>query len=234
MVLRRSTQLMQNTTDAVFLIDRNNSFLQSQISEISNMIKLAVVDGDAFWCDMLGNYFQKSNHATSISIYHDEINFQNKIATIDVQIIIIDSSLPCLNIMHFINQCKLQRPEINLVVSSAWVQHDLVYKCLKAGASGYINKFSPPEEIVEVIKNISSEKSVLQLQIAEQLLLQKSFLESNNLTHLQRQLVNLTSKGFSFTEMVITLKCTREQLQLITFDIYKLMHQKVLLKNWLK
>jgi DNA-binding NarL/FixJ family response regulator len=142
-------------------------------------------------------------------------------------IVVLDITLPGTNILKLITTSKKTRPEISFIISSAWVQHDWVYQCLCAGASGYVNKFSDAKHLIKTIHEISSGQAQLSLPVA-QLIHDEHALQTNSIfTQIQSQIIKLFAAGHSHAHVGNALKKTSTELQLQIGTIYNALHQSL-------
>lgn len=84
-------------------------------------------------------------------------------------IIILDISMPKRNGIDILNQLKIEKPDVPVLILSVHPEEQYAIRMLKAGASGFINKASAPEELVEAIKKILSGGKYISPLVADQL-----------------------------------------------------------------
>ncbi len=120
-------------------------------------------------------------------------------------LVLLDISLPDKHGMDVLKQLKLEQPDIKVIVLSMYPEDQYGVRALKAGAVGYINKQSAPENLVGAIQQVISGKKYISGTLAEQLL-NNLIGESQELLH-QRlsnreyQTLCLMSSGNSLTEI---------------------------------
>src|SRR5262245_39157471 len=68
------------------------------------------------------------------------------------QVIVTDISMPFLNGLDAIRQIKKDRPESRIIVLTMHAEPDLAVQAFRAGASGYVLKTSPGEELTEAVR----------------------------------------------------------------------------------
>jgi len=68
------------------------------------------------------------------------------------EVVLADLSMPRMDGIAAIRQIKLEAPECAVVVLTIHHDDDHLFAAIKAGASGYVLKDAPPEQMVEAIR----------------------------------------------------------------------------------
>ena len=120
-------------------------------------------------------------------------------------LVLLDISLPDKHGMDVLKQLKLEQPDIKIIVLSMYPEDQYGLRALKAGAVGYINKQSAPENLVSAIQQVIRGKKYISGTLAEQLL---NNLIGDSQDQLHQSLSNreyqtlcLMSSGNSLTEI---------------------------------
>ena len=69
-------------------------------------------------------------------------------------IVLMDFAMPILNGMEATRQIKKQFPEVKVLILSMYKDEEYIINCLKAGALGYVNKQTTPEDLLKAIDTI--------------------------------------------------------------------------------
>ena len=117
--------------------------------------------------------------------FHDITLIQNDISTgeellqvlrkTEVDVIILDVSLPGRSGLEVLKQVKILHPKTNVLILSMYPEDQFAIRMLKAGASGYLHKDSSPDVLIEAIRVISKGGEYLSPEITKLL-----FREMNN------------------------------------------------------
>ena len=78
----------------------------------------------------------------------------NKVRTKDPDVVILDMSMPEMDGLDVLKQLKIERPRLPVLILSIHSENQYALRVLKAGASGYINKSSAPDELIRAIKKV--------------------------------------------------------------------------------
>lgn len=84
-------------------------------------------------------------------------------------LVITDIVMPGRSGLDILNEIRKYSPQLPVLVLSMFAEEQYAMRVLKAGASGYLNKMSAPEEIIKAISVVSHGKKYLTPLVAEQL-----------------------------------------------------------------
>ena len=85
-------------------------------------------------------------------------------------VVITDINLPQKSGIDCVSELKLQHPDIQFIMFTIYEDNDQVFDALKAGASGYILKNTPPEKILSSIIELYDGGSPMSPKIARKVL----------------------------------------------------------------
>lgn len=190
-----------------------------------NTINVALVEGDK---ELNSICFSVLSNAQAIEVterFFNFLSFQKYLLDIKSSIVVLDITLPGINILDLISSSKKTRPDISFIISSAWVQHDWVYQCLCAGASGYVSKFGNAQQLIKTIHEISAGQAQLSLPVA-QLIHAEHLIQSNSkFTQIQSQIIKLFASGHSHAHVCNALNKTIAEVQFQIGTIFNALHQ---------
>jgi two-component system, NarL family, invasion response regulator UvrY len=84
-------------------------------------------------------------------------------------LVVLDLNLPGIGGLEAIARLKVVDPAARILVLSMHDDQIHVIRALRAGATGYVSKSAPPEEIIEAISQAASGRPYLEHEIAEEL-----------------------------------------------------------------
>lgn len=88
----------------------------------------------------------------------------------DFDAVVLDINMPGMDGLDTLKQLRAIRPDIPVLVLSMHAEEEYAIRVLKAGASGYLNKESAPDELVTAIRRISQGGKYMSSEVAECLL----------------------------------------------------------------
>lgn len=78
-----------------------------------------------------------------------------ELRTVKTNVIILDIGLPGRSGLEVLKQVHLLYPKIKILVLSMYPEDQFAIRAIKAGASGYLHKDSPPQVLYEAINTIA-------------------------------------------------------------------------------
>ena len=84
-------------------------------------------------------------------------------------VVLMDVSMPERNGIDTLKLLKKEFPKLPVLILSMHPEEHYAVRALKAGASGYLNKQSAPEQLVTAIRQVASGKKYVSATVAEQL-----------------------------------------------------------------
>jgi DNA-binding NarL/FixJ family response regulator len=102
---------------------------------------------------------EASNSAELIHKLHDH----------DYDAIILDISMPGRSGLETLKEIKALKPTLPVLILSMHPEEQYAVRAIKAGAAGYLNKDSAPEELINALKTISRGRKFISPTLAEQL-----------------------------------------------------------------
>lgn len=85
-------------------------------------------------------------------------------------LVISDLDMPGRSGLEALEQIKMLRPDLPVLILSIYPEDLYALRVLKAGASGYLNKNSAPDELIVAIQRIALGKKYITPEIAEKFL----------------------------------------------------------------
>ncbi|HLY70960.1 MAG TPA: response regulator transcription factor [Puia sp.] len=84
-------------------------------------------------------------------------------------VVISDISMPGRSGLEVLQQIKQDQPKLPVLILSVHSEDQYALRVLKAGASGYLNKDSAPEELVKAVNQLMLGKKYISASVAEKL-----------------------------------------------------------------
>lgn len=86
-------------------------------------------------------------------------------------IIILDLAMPGGNGLEALKQIKSNHPQLPVMILSMFPEDQYAVRTIRAGAAGYLNKESAPEELVQAIQKILHGGEYISASVADELVL---------------------------------------------------------------
>ena len=98
-------------------------------------------------------------------------------------VILLDISMPGKNIIDILKMVKIMIPQIPILILSMYPEDQYAIQMIRYGASGYLNKGSAPEQLVQAVRKVASGGRFLSPAMTEQLLFEISANKNNKSPH---------------------------------------------------
>ena len=124
----------------------------------------------------------------------------------DWDLVISDLDMPGRSGLEALEQIKLIKPEIPVLILSIYPESLYAVRVLKAGAAGYMNKNSAPEELIAAVQRIGLGRKYITPEIAEKLVDIKFNQEPHELlSNREFEIFKLLAWGKTITQISKTL-----------------------------
>jgi DNA-binding NarL/FixJ family response regulator len=118
--------------------------------------------------------------------------------------ILLDISMPGKNGMEILKQMRLDEVKAPILMLSMHSEEQYAIRALKAGASGFLNKNSAPDELILAVKRLLSGRRYISATLAENLaesIGSKATLKHDNLSDREMQVFTMLAKGKAIGEI---------------------------------
>ncbi|MFN8381140.1 MAG: response regulator transcription factor [Anaerolineales bacterium] len=129
-------------------------------------------------------------------------------ANLRPDVILIDLQMPIMDGLTAIKQIRLNQPEINILVLTTYDTDADIIPALEAGATGYLLKDTPPEELFRAIRSASLGEKVLAPAITARLMDRLSSRAEKSLSGREIEVLELASRGGSNKDIATKLHIT--------------------------
>jgi two-component system, NarL family, invasion response regulator UvrY len=89
----------------------------------------------------------------------------------EVDVLVLDMSMPGKDGIDVLRRLRNENPELPVLILSVHPEEEFALRVLKAGASGYLTKDSPPEQLLLAIKRVAAGRKFVSSAVAEKLTL---------------------------------------------------------------
>lgn len=95
-----------------------------------------------------------------------------KVRSCELDVLVLDLSLPGRSGLDVLAHVKASKPALPVLILSMEREEEFAMRCIHAGASGYLEKRSAPEQLVIAIKRLAAGGRYMSAELAQRLALE--------------------------------------------------------------
>jgi len=118
------------------------------------MIKLAIVEDNTTLRNSLESLFNRTEGMRCVASLNDLLNAVGEIGSSLPDIVLMDIGLPNISGIEGVRTVKANFPDIQVMMFTVFDDDEKIFDAIRAGASGYLLKKTPPEEIIQAIRDL--------------------------------------------------------------------------------
>ncbi|HEY9101839.1 response regulator transcription factor [Chitinimonas sp.] len=134
------------------------------------MIKVMIADDHAIVCAGLKQFLAEDPEIEVVSVASNGEEAVQEVRERELDVVLMDISMPRKTGIDALKQIKALRPELPVLMLSAYPESQYALNLIKAGASGYLNKECDPEDLVTAVHTLARGKRYVSPAIAQKLL----------------------------------------------------------------
>jgi len=144
-------------------------------------------------------------------------------------VVLMDINLPGMSGIQCAGRLKSKLPEIQIMMLTVYENSNRIFEALTAGASGFLVKNTPPEKLLEAIRDVANGGGPMSSHIARKVI--QAFLPAckneplvESLTPREKQILELLSRGLAYKQIASELNLSMGTIQTHVNRIYKKIH----------
>jgi DNA-binding NarL/FixJ family response regulator len=144
-------------------------------------------------------------------------------------VVLMDIGLPGMSGIECIQVLKARHPELQIIMLTVYEDDDKIFNSLVAGASGYILKKTPPNKLLEAIRELHNGGSPMSPQIARKVVQTFQSMRAPShatepLSKREQEILSYLAKGHLYKEIAATLHISVETVRTHLRNIYDKLH----------
>ncbi len=192
-------------------------------------IAVSIVEDDGPARDILSDWVRHAPGFRCVSQYGNAESALVKLQTDKPSVVLMDINLPGMSGIECVRQLKPQLPNTQFVMLTVYEDTEHIFDALAVGASGYLLKQTPRDELLTAIKDVHAGGSPMTSNIARKVV--QSFQraapqadESVNLSPREREVLELLACGYLYKEIADNLGITVATVVTYIRRIYEKLH----------
>jgi DNA-binding NarL/FixJ family response regulator len=193
-------------------------------------IRVAIVEDLQEVADGLAAFLQMDADIELSGSFRTAEAAEIELPIIQPDIVIMDINLPGMTGIECVRRLKATSPQIQFMMFTVYENNEQVFEALKAGASGYLLKKTPPLQIIESVKELHLGGSPMSASIARKLVTvfqqhdTPNTSEAAKLTHREREVLELTARGLLYKEIAHQLGISFGTVRQHLYKVYEKLH----------
>ena len=122
-----------------------------------------------------------------------------------LDLVLLDIALPGIDGLDVLQQIKREHPKLPVLMLSTYPEKQYAVRCIKLGASGYLNKSADPDDMLAAMRKVASGGVYLTAATAEALAAavgqRSAFAGPEALSHREHQVYRLLTQGMTVSEI---------------------------------
>ncbi len=195
------------------------------------MAKVAIVENVKTIREGFKTLINASDGFSCIGTYSNYESFMKDSDRIQPDVILIDLHLPKLTGLDGIRELKKLSDQYTIIVLTVYEENERIFDAISVGAVGYLVKNTPPEKMMQIIKDASEGRVLMNSYIARKAL--NYFDKTNSLKKLDSVELKILKKvvgGQSLKAIENSMKIDITEIKAHFREIYNKLHARVMIK----
>jgi DNA-binding NarL/FixJ family response regulator len=191
-------------------------------------ITVCLVEDDLELSESVLNYLQEAPGFKCLGAYASAEEALREIPKQKPEVVLMDINLPGMNGIECVGKLKAAEPGTQVMMFTVYENSDQVFEALVAGACGYMVKSTPPEKVLEAIREVHNGGSPMSSHIARKVV--KYFHqvppvdELASLSKREEEVLQHLSQGYLYKEIADRLSISIDTVRKHLNNIYGKLH----------
>ncbi len=191
-------------------------------------IRVAIVEDTESFRKGIAAMLDQADGFECVAKFSSAEDAVNQMMDYKPDVVLMDIGLPKMSGIEAIRALKAITPSTRILMLTIIEEDEKIFSALEAGASGYLLKSTPPEKILEAIRDVQNGGSAMSAQVARRVIeyFQKPTPpeETLDLTTREKELLNYLAKGYTYKEIGNKLFISEHTVRTHIHHIYDKLH----------
>jgi len=194
-------------------------------------IAVSIVEDDVSLRSIYVKWLKEAEGFQLVSQHGNGLEASVALLTEKPNVVLMDINLPGLNGVECVSQLKAKMPTTQFVMITVYEDPDRVFKALAAGATGYLLKETPREELLAALRDVNRGGSPMSSGIARKVVqcFQKApsvgaEADFQKLSAREQEVLELVARGYLLKEICESLKLSQHTVDTYLRRIYEKLH----------
>jgi DNA-binding NarL/FixJ family response regulator len=200
------------------------------------VINVAIVEDNNTIRNGLKEFLNNSDEYRCVADYSNCESLLQNFQSLQIDVILMDIELPGISGIEGIKQIRTLDENPRIIILTIYSESENLFDALIAGASGYLEKKTPPMQMLKVIGEVYSSKSYMNTYIARKVL---NYFNKKNSANRKNE--NLDDSEFNVLKELIEgkspkaiadhMKISMERVHSKFYSVYQKLHSELEIKN---
>lgn len=193
------------------------------------MIRILIFEDNIDFIDSLSELINNADGMELTGVYNNCKNVIKNVEHHQPDVVLMDIDMPVENGLQGLRSLRAAGKEVSVLMLTVFDDNDRVFQAICNGASGYILKRTPPEKIIEAIREAHTGGAPMTPSVAKQVLklfsqpFQKSA-ELQTLTPREHDVLSFLVRGYSYKMAAGEMNVSIETLRYHIKNVYCKLH----------
>lgn len=195
----------------------------------NNSIKVAIVEDQESVREGILQTLSQLDSQLDLTGFSDAESALDAMVELKADVVLMDIGLPGMNGIEATRRLRALQLDIEVIMLTVYYDNERIFQSLKAGATGYVLKSSPPKELLQAILSVQNGASPMSGSIARRVM--ESFHQPIqqhqrllSLTDREQQILHLLDAGFRYKEIASKLFISIDTVRTHIRHIYEKLH----------
>lgn len=192
-------------------------------------IRVAIVEDDSMARGILAGWVRSAEGFECLSEHGSAESALEQLPLGKPDVVLMDINLPGLNGVECVRRLKLVLPQTQFIMLTVYQDSDHIFDALTAGASGYLLKQTPCEELLTALQSIHAGGSPMTSNIARKVVQHfqaplSQMADATRLSPREREVLEMLARGRLYKDIADKLGISRGTLNTHIRRIYEKLH----------
>jgi DNA-binding NarL/FixJ family response regulator len=192
-------------------------------------ITVCIIEDDAHCRKILAGWISHAPDFQLVGDWGDAESALSGLPSKQPNVVLMDINLPGISGVEAVKRLKPQLPQSQFVILTVYEDADHIFNALACGASGYLLKQTPREELLHALEDVYRGGSPMTSNIARKVV--QSFRQSSaalppgeELSRREQEVLDLLARGYLYKEIAERLNISVPTVNTYVRRIYEKLH----------
>ncbi len=190
-------------------------------------IKVAIVEDDNLIRNGIEYVLNNTPGFECVGSFNSGDAALKKLPIDDVDVVLMDINMPGISGIDCVKELRKRRSDLNILMLTVYETSDNIFRSLTAGASGYVLKNTPIDELLKAIQELDEGGAPMSNEIARKVIKVfqiKPAEETEELSKREYEIVSELARGLTYEEIADKLFISIQTVRFHIKNMYSKLH----------